>query len=83
MPFKQYSPVEVKTSLFLDAGTVFTKRENWSTEKLVYSAGVQFDVMTPIAPLVFIIAKPLDINKGARLNEKFRKFQFTFQANIM
>lgn len=73
----------VKTSLFLDAGTVFTKRENWSTEKLVYSAGVQFDVMTPIAPLVFIIAKPLDINKDARLNEKFRKFQFTFQANIM
>ena len=72
-----------KTSLFIDAGNVFTDHcidantnctEGVDFDDIRYSYGFELDWITPIAPLRFIWAWPIDKKEG----DKTQSFTFTF-----
>ncbi len=57
------SPVDsVRPTLFVDAGNVYNKQLNFG--QLRYSAGIQVEWYTPLAPLVFSLAAPLHKQSG-------------------
>lgn len=61
----------LRTTLFADAGNVYKDRLDLNT--LRYSIGIGVQWRTPLAPLVFSLAKPLN----ARKTDNLRNFQFT------
>lgn len=71
----------LQPSLFVDGGYVYSSNE-FSLQKWVSSAGVQLDLKTPIAPLTFIYAVPLKMNKTGSLKDSFRNFQFSLQTTL-
>lgn len=89
----------VVASTFVDGGYVYGRRpgvandtryhlERLDLSKWACSAGVQLQVTTPMAPLVFIWATPLKgierSYKGAEAfkNDEFKYFQFTMRASL-
>ena len=78
---------QFRSSLFIDAGNVFTDHclsaNTNCTEGIVwddirYSTGIEFDWMTPIAPLRFIWGWPLD----RRSDDDVQTFAFTIGYNF-
>lgn len=58
---------KVRTMLFVDAGNVFTTQKLANTisdTSLRFSAGVGMSWLTPIGPLTFALAKPLNKQQG-------------------
>jgi outer membrane protein insertion porin family len=64
----------VRTSAFVDAGNVFdTRDENFDAGELRYSAGVSLVWISPIGPLSFSVAEPLNPEK----DDDIQRFQFS------
>jgi len=58
--------------LFFDAGQVFAKDETPSTSSLRYSTGISAAWISPVGPLKFSVAVPLNKEDG----DKTESFQF-------
>jgi len=64
----------VRLSAFVDGGAVFgTNGAKPDSEGMRYSTGVALSWISPIGPLTFSLAKPLNAN----VNDKQQRFQFT------
>jgi outer membrane protein insertion porin family len=59
-------------SAFVDAGNVFAGVKDFKTNELRKSAGLALEWLSPIGPLSFSFAKPLDKKSG----DKTQMFQF-------
>jgi len=64
----------LRLSGFLDAGNVFRKVDDFDAAELRYSAGVTVQWLSPLGPLAFSLAAPLN----ARSGDDTQPFQFTF-----
>ncbi len=64
----------LRLSGFVDAGNVFRTVGQFDTAKLRYSAGVTLQWLSPLGPLVFSLAAPLNAKPG----DDTQPFQFTF-----
>ena len=62
----------VRMSAFVDAGNVFADVKAFKANELRKSAGLAFEWLSPIGPLSFSLAKPLDKKSG----DKTQVFQF-------
>ncbi|MGF1642982.1 MAG: outer membrane protein assembly factor BamA [Thiotrichales bacterium] len=76
-PFAIDNP-SVRMGLFVDAGNVFATTDDFETEELRSSAGVSFEWLSPIGPLVFSYAKPLNDKPG----DERQDFQFSIGAQF-
>ncbi|NVK32676.1 MAG: outer membrane protein assembly factor BamA [Gammaproteobacteria bacterium] len=63
----------VRLSAFVDTGNVFDTRSDFDSGELRSSAGIGVVWITPVGPLTFSYAKPLETNDDDRL----QSFQFT------
>ena len=61
----------VRLSAFIDGGQVFDKNEKISLDELRYSAGIAVSWYSPVGPLKFSIANPLNKKDG----DKVERFQ--------
>lgn len=73
----------VRTTAFVDAGNVYnTKKDsryvNQSSGPVRFSSGVQIEWKTPIAPLVFSLARPINAKKG----DQKALFQFSISTGL-
>lgn len=68
---------------FLDGGYIFAQ-DGFDWRRMSYSAGVQMDVQTPIAPFVLIYAVPLRIDGDGSPGgpDRFKRFQFSIQTSL-
>ncbi|CAL7963974.1 Outer membrane protein assembly factor BamA [Gammaproteobacteria bacterium] len=66
----------VRPSIFIDVGDVYNNR--FKIKDLRASCGIQLEWRTPLAPLVFSLAKPIRKKDGDRLE----MFQFSISASI-
>lgn len=73
MPFLTSQSNSVRLSLFWDVGNVYSSYNDFSAGDLRQSVGVGFNWISPVGPLVFSVAKPLN-NKPGDLTQVF---QFT------
>lgn len=71
-PFSEDSK-SVRLSAFVDGGNVFDLKDGIDTADLRYSAGVAMIWMTPVGPLAFSIAQPLNLQDG----DESEEFQFS------
>ncbi|MEJ2629747.1 MAG: outer membrane protein assembly factor BamA [Acidihalobacter sp.] len=62
----------VRMSAFVDTGNVFAGVKDFKTNELRKSAGLAMEWLSPIGPLSFSVAKPLDKKSG----DKTQVFQF-------
>jgi outer membrane protein insertion porin family len=62
----------MRMSLFVDGGGVFGKDEKFSSEGLRYSAGMAVSWFSPMGPMKFSLAQPLNSKEG----DKLERFQF-------
>ena len=62
-----------RMSLFLDAGNVFKNSGDFETSELRTSAGISFEWLTPVGPLVFSLADALNNEPG----DNTQSFQFS------
>jgi outer membrane protein insertion porin family len=62
----------VRMSAFVDTGNVFADVKDFKTNELRKSAGLALEWLSPIGPLSFSVAKPLDKKSG----DKTQVFQF-------
>ncbi len=62
----------IRTGLFLDAGNVFANASDFEADQLRTSVGISMRWLSPVAPLTFSFAKP--INYGPR--DERESFQF-------
>jgi len=62
----------VRWGAFVDAGQVYGKNEKLDLGEIRYSAGVALAWFSPIGPLKFSLAKPLNAREG----DKTERFQF-------
>jgi outer membrane protein insertion porin family len=62
----------VRMSAFVDTGNVFADVKDFKTNELRKSAGLAMEWLSPIGPLSFSVAKPLDKKSG----DKTQVFQF-------
>ena len=72
LPFVE-SGKSVRFSAFIDTGNVYTDVDNFDANQLRYSAGLTAIWLTPIAPLTFSYAWPLN----AESTDHLERFQFT------
>jgi outer membrane protein insertion porin family len=63
----------VRMSAFVDAGTVFGEGDKISFGNMRYSAGLAVNWFSPMGPLKFSLAAPLNSKDG----DKIERFQFT------
>ena len=63
----------MRLSLFVDAGMVYGPGEKLDLRELRYSTGLAFNWFSPVGPLSFSIAAPLNDKPG----DKTQSFQFT------
>ncbi len=63
----------MRLSWFFDGGNVFADPDKFKADELRLSTGLGFSWITPIGPLTFSYAKPLNAQDGDRTQE----FQFT------
>jgi outer membrane protein insertion porin family len=73
MPFLTKQSNNVRLSLFWDIGNVYNDYNNFSAQDLRQSVGIGFNWISPVGPLVFSVAKPLNSKPGDRT----QVFQFT------
>lgn len=80
---KPFNDDQVIPSLFLDGGYAYNDHA-FNFSQWVYSAGLQFRVMTPIAPVVLVFSYPLKIDgeDSDFGKDTFRYFQFSMQASL-
>ena len=80
---KPFNDDQVIPSLFVDGGYAFNDHA-FDFGKWVYSAGLQFRVMTPIAPILLVFSYPLKIDDDSSEygEDTFRYAQFSMQANL-
>lgn len=71
MPFVEDSS-NIRLSLFVDAGSVFNQGSNIRLPELRSATGLALSWLTPIGPLAFSLAKPLNYQDG----DKTQVFQF-------
>lgn len=62
-----------RISLFVDGGQVYGQGEDLDFGELRYSAGIAFSWFSPLGPLAFSIAEPLNDKAG----DDVQRFQFT------
>jgi len=62
-----------RMSLFVDAGNVFSNSHDFEASELRTSAGVSFEWLTPVGPLVFSLADALNNKPG----DDTQSFQFS------
>lgn len=62
----------VRFSLFFDAGNIFEKGDKIAAGELRTSAGIGLSWITPVGPLAFSFAKPLNYSK----EDELQQFQF-------
>lgn len=71
----------VRPSVFFDIGNVYsTYYKDWRFEasKLRASVGVQFEIRTPLAPIVISLGKPV----RKKNDDKLRAFEFSISTSI-
>ncbi len=73
MPFVAEDNRSLRLSGFYDIGNVFTSGKDYDSAELRTSTGIALIWMSPIAPLTFSYAFPLNDKEGDRLE----RFQFT------
>ncbi|HQS02677.1 MAG: outer membrane protein assembly factor BamA [Halothiobacillus sp. 20-53-49] len=73
LPFLTSQANSVRLSLFWDVGNVYSSYSNFSAQELRQSVGVGFNWISPVGPLVFSVAKPLNSKPG----DLTQVFQFT------
>jgi len=83
--FPNYISDNLRTSVFLDGGNVYSSLNNrtfggnsTNAGPLRYSTGVEADWLTPFGPIAISIAKPLNLHKG----DLQEIFQFSLGANF-
>ena len=62
----------IRLSAFLDMGTIVAANDSFSTNELRYSTGLGVNWVSPVGPLRFSLAKPLNSKSG----DKTEAFQF-------
>lgn len=62
----------IRLSAFVDAGAVYGDGQQTGTEGLRYSAGLAVNWVSPVGPLKFSFARPLNVKEG----DKKQQFQF-------
>ncbi|HHJ12014.1 MAG TPA: hypothetical protein ENK00_02435 [Chromatiales bacterium] len=67
-----------RMSAFVDVGNVFDTVRDFQTSELRASVGIGAIWLSPVGPLVFSIAQPLNDQPGDRL----QKFQFSVGTGI-
>ncbi|OGI41684.1 MAG: outer membrane protein assembly factor BamA [Candidatus Muproteobacteria bacterium RBG_16_62_13] len=73
MPGVSQEEKSMRLSLFADGGMVFGRDQRADLGELRYSAGLAFNWFSPVGPLSFSLAKPLNAREGDRTES----FQFT------
>ena len=68
----------VRLSVFADGGTAFGVGDQFNLGDLRYSAGVAVSWFSPIGPLKFSLAQPLNAKPG----DKKQRFQFTLGTSF-
>ncbi|MDE2088825.1 MAG: outer membrane protein assembly factor BamA [Gammaproteobacteria bacterium] len=63
----------VRLSTFVDVGNVFGPGQRFQANQLRYSTGVSLIWMSPLGPLTFSLAKPLNVKTG----DQTQPFQFS------
>lgn len=63
----------MRLSWFFDGGNVFTEPDKFKADELRLSTGLGFSWITPIGPLTFSYAKPLN----PQVTDRTQEFQFT------
>ena len=66
-------PGATRLSLFTDFGNVFTEYDEFDVDDVRVSYGVAFVWLSPVGPLTFSVARPLNEEEGDRVQQ----FQFT------
>lgn len=85
--FPNYLSDNLRTSVFVDAGNVYSSIDNRTTYggnssnsgPLRYSTGVEADWLTPFGPIQLSLAKPLNLKQPGDQSEIF---QFSLGANF-
>ncbi|MCD6056209.1 MAG: surface antigen [Gammaproteobacteria bacterium] len=76
------STESLRTTVFLDGGNVFSTyadhQENFSLNKLRYSTGIEESWRSPIGPIQFSLAAPLNDKSG----DELEYFQFLIGATF-
>ena len=80
---KPFNDDQVIPSLFVDGGYIFNDQD-FNFNSWVYSTGLQFRIMTPIAPVLLVFSYPLKIDDDSSEfgADKFNYAQFSMQANL-
>ena len=73
MPGLSLEDKSIRLSLFVDGGMVFGRDQRVDLGELRYSAGLAFNWFSPVGPLSFSLAKPLN----AKDEDRTESFQFT------
>ena len=73
-PFVEEKSKSVRFSAFFDIGNVFPHYNDFDVDEMRHSAGISMIWYTPMAPLTFSWAKPLNDKPG----DKIERFQFSF-----
>lgn len=73
MPGISREDKSIRLSVFADGGMVFGRDQRVETGELRYSAGLAFNWFSPVGPLSFSLAKPLN----AKDDDRTESFQFT------
>ncbi len=66
----------LRLSAFFDIGNVFERRKDFSADELRYSTGISIQWLTPMAPLTFSYAWPLN----DKPQDDLERFQFSLGA---
>lgn len=73
MPGLSLEDKSIRLSVFADGGMVYGRDQPLDLGELRYSAGLAFNWFSPVGPLSFSLAKPLNAREGDRTES----FQFT------
>ena len=68
----------LRLGTFFDAGQVFASHEKMRMADIRYSAGVSLFWSSPLGPLKFSLAQPLNKKNG----DKIERFQFTMGSSF-
>lgn len=83
--FPNHISDNVRTSVFLDGGNVYTSLNNrgyggqsTNSGPIRFSAGIEADLLTPFGPIALSYAKPINLHKG----DSTQYFQLSLGANF-
>lgn len=83
--FPNYISDNLRTSVFVDGGNVYSSSDNLSfggfstnSGPLRYSTGIEADWLTPFGPIEIALSQPLNLRKG----DQRETFQFSLGANF-